>query len=125
MQSREHENVLLNLLQIAAAAILSFIVFFFVVPNHSWAGGAAIVCGLGEIMAAKAFWDRRHRPWFWLTLAAVSIVQGGMIVLIPWSKGRFPGMILLPIGLADYAAVYAVLKLVKSLESRSAESIPN
>ncbi len=124
MKSREQESVFVNLLQIAAAAVVSFIMFFFILPNHPGTGGAVSVCVIGEIMAAKACWDRRHHPWFWMTLAVMTFVQGALIILVPWPQTRFPGIVLLPIGLADYAAVYGVIRFVESFESRKAESSP-
>ena len=54
MKNREQESVLLNLLQIAAAAAIYFIVFFFVFPGHPGTGGAVSVGVIGEIMAARA-----------------------------------------------------------------------
>jgi hypothetical protein len=115
MKGREQENGLRSLLQIAAAAVVSFIVFFFILPNHPGTGGAVSVCVIGEITAARACWDRRHHPWFWLTLAVIAFVQGAIIILVPWPETRFPGIVLLPIGLADYAVVYGIIRFVERL----------
>lgn len=124
MKGREQESGLLNLLQIAAAAIASFIVFFFILPDHPGTGGAVSVCVVGEITAVSACWDRRHHLWFWLTLAVTAFVQGAIIMLVPWPETRFPGIVLLPIGLADYAVVYGVIRFVESFRSRKAEACP-
>src|ERR1700742_5136225 len=97
----EQESTWSSFLQIAAVAGASFIVFFFILPNHPGTGGAVSVCVIGEISAARACWDRRHHLWFWLTLAATTFVQGAVIMLVPWPETRFPGIVLLPIGLAD------------------------
>jgi len=115
MKSAEQESVLRSLLQIAAGTVVFFIVFFFVFPGHPGLGGAAIVCATGEIMAARACWDRRHHSRFWLTLAAITLVQGAIIISAPWPETRFPGVVLVPIWLADYAAVYGIIKFVEKL----------
>jgi hypothetical protein len=98
--------------------------FFFILPNHPWTGGAVSVCVIGEIMAARTCWDSRHHPRFWLTLAAITFVQGAIILLVPWPETRFPGVVLLPIGLADYSVVYGIIKFVESFEFRQAEPRP-
>jgi hypothetical protein len=121
MSGREQESVLFNLLQIAAGAVGSFIFFFFIFPNQPGKGGAVSVFVIGGITATRACWDRRHYAWFWLTLAAVFVVQGGMIIFLPWSKARFPGIMLLPIGLADYALVYGLIKLVEKFQIRASQ----
>lgn len=113
MKSREQGSRLLNLLQNGAVVVVSFIMFAFVFPNHPWTGGAVSVCAIGEIVAARACWDRRRHPRFWLTLAAITFVQGAIIILAPWPETRIPGVVLLPIGLADYAVVYGIMKFVE------------
>jgi ABC-type branched-subunit amino acid transport system permease subunit len=90
---------------IAPAAILSCV----------GTGGAVSVCVIGEVTAARACWDRRHHLWFWLTLAATALIQSAVIILVPWPVTRFPGIVLLPIGLADCAVVYAVIRFVERL----------
>ena len=115
MKGVERESAGSNLLQIATAAVASFIVFFFILPNHPGTGGAVSVCVIGEVTAARACWDRRHHLWFWLTLAATALIQSAVIILVPWPVTRFPGIVLLPIGLADCAVVYAVIRFVERL----------
>ena len=119
MKSRGQETALVGLLQIAAVAVVSFILFFFILPNHPGTGGALSVCLVGEIMAAAACWNRRHHAWFWITLAAMTFVQGALIIFVPWPQTRFPGIVLLPIGLADYAAVYGAIRFVESFEQKN------
>jgi hypothetical protein len=111
----EQESTWSSLLQIAAVAGASFIVYFFILPNHPGTGGALSVCAIGEITAARACWDRRRHPWFWLTLVATIVVQAAIVILTPWPKTRFPGIVLLPLGLADYALVCGVMRFVESL----------
>ena len=112
MREKEQES---GWWQFVALAVASFIVFAFILPNHPGIGGAICVCVIGEFFAAKACWDRRPHPWFWITLAAMAFVQGAIIILVPWPQTRFPGMVLLPIGLVDFAVVHAVIRFVERL----------
>jgi hypothetical protein len=120
MSDGKPESVLRNLLQIAAVAAISFIFFFFIVPNQPGKGSAIAVCAIGGIFAMRACWGLSHYSWFWLTFAAVFAIQGFLIVLLPWSTERFPGIILVPIGLVDFAFVYGIVKLVQRLHGQRA-----
>ena len=118
MSNEKPDSVLRNLLQIAAAAAVSFIFFFFVVPNQPGRGAAIAVCGVGGVMAMRACWSLSRYAWFWITFAAIFFVQACMIVVLPWSTERFPGIILIPIGLIDFAFVYGLVKLVHRLHAQ-------
>lgn len=113
MKGKKQESLLLNLLQIGGTAVVYFIVLFFFFPDHPVTAGAISVCAIGEVMGARACWDLRHHPRFWLTLAAITVVQSAIIILVPWPQTRFPGVVLVPIGLADYAVVYGIIKFVE------------
>ena len=120
MSDERPESVLRNLLQIAAIAAASFIFFFFIVPNQPGKGGAIAVFAVGGVMAMRACWNLRHYAWFWITLTAIFGLQGWLIVVVPWSAERFPGIILVPIGLVDFTFVYGVVKLVQRLHRQGA-----
>ncbi len=120
MSDGKPESVLRNLLQIAAVAAISFIFFFFIVPNQPGKGGAIAVCAIGGGFAMRACWGLNHYSWFWLTFVVVFVIQGCLIFLFPWSTESFPGIILLPIGLVDFTFVYAVVKLVQRLHGQRA-----
>ena len=125
MKSREQESVFVNLLQIAAAAVVSFIMFFFILPNHPGTGGAVSVCVIGEIMAAKACWDRRHQPWFWPTLAVDGLCSRRVdypCTLAPNEVSRDRARC--RSGLQIMPLVYGVIRFGESFESRKAESSP-
>jgi hypothetical protein len=117
MSDEKPESVFRNLLQIAAAAAVSFIFFFFVVPHQPGRGGAIAVCAVGGVMAMRACWSLSRYAWFWITFAAIFIVQGCLVFIVPLPTERFPGIVLLPIGLADFAVVYGIVKLVHKLSS--------
>ena len=120
MSGKKPESVLRNLLQIAAVAAVSFIFFFFIVPNEPGRGGAIAVCAVGGVIAMRAYWSLSRYAWFWITFAIIFVIQGCLIFVIPWPPERFPGIILVPIGFADFAFVYGVVKLVQRLRGRGA-----
>ena len=123
MKDERPESVLRNLMQIAAVAAVSFVFFFFIVPNQPGKGGALAVFAIGGIMAVRACWNLSRYAWFWITLAVTFSVQGCLVFIVPWPTERFPGMILLPIGLADFAAVYGLVKLVHRLYGQGASDV--
>ena len=69
MSGKKPESVLRNLLQIAAVAAVSFIFFFFIVPNEPGRGGAIAVCAVGGVIAMRACWSLSRYAWFWITFA--------------------------------------------------------
>ncbi len=111
-------SVVRNLLQIAGIAAVSFVYFFFIVPNQPARGAAFAVFAVGGGTAMRACWPHRHHAWFWFTLACVFVVQGTMLFFIPWSTERFPGAALVPLGLADFAFVYGILTLVRKVRAQ-------
>lgn len=115
MSNETQESVLKNLLQIAAIAAVSFIFFFFIVPNQPGKGGAIAVFAVGGVFAMRAYWSSSNQAWFWFTFATIFAIQGCLIFILPWSTERFPGIILVPIGLLDFALVYGIVKLVKKM----------
>lgn len=120
MSDEKPESVLRSLLQIAAAAAVSFIFFFFIVPNQPGKGGAIAACTVGGVMAMRACWSLSRYAWFWITFAAIFFIQGCLIFVLPWSTERFPGIILVPIGLVDFAFVYGIVKLIQRLHGQGA-----
>jgi hypothetical protein len=115
MKNEILSSMVRNLLQIAIVAAVSFVFFFFIVPNQPGRGGGFAVYAVSGGMAMRACWNQRHYAWFWFALACVFVVQGAVIFFIPWSTERFPGIILVPVGLADFAFVYGILTFVQKL----------
>lgn len=59
-------------------------------------------------------WEFRRKQSFWLLMAVIATVHLVITFCVPWQDGRFPGFLLIPIGLADFCVwfslVYIVLK---------------
>ena len=41
-----------------------------------------------------------------------------MLFFMPWSTERFPGAVLVPLGLADFAFVYGILTLIRKVTAQ-------
>ncbi len=64
-------------------------------------------------MAMRACWNLKRYTWFWITFAVIFVVQSFIVFVSSLPTERFPGVIIVPIGLADFACVYGTLKLVE------------
>jgi hypothetical protein len=78
-------------------------------------GRAAAICASVILLCAKIFWSLRRRVLFWLTLSIVTLCHVPLILLIPWTNKNYPGVVLLPFALPDFAIVYGALKLVEKM----------
>ena len=67
------------------------------------------------LLCAKIFWSLRRRVLFWLTLTIVTLCHVPQILLIPWTDQNYPGVVLLPFALPDFAIVYGALNLVEKM----------
>lgn len=84
-------------------------------PRRGTAAGASLALMIG---AVRVFWYLRRQPWFWMAIAALTVIHVVLIVLVPWNKRSFPAPELWPIGIADFAAICGFIKLVEKVMSR-------
>jgi hypothetical protein len=64
-------------------------------------------------VCARMFWTLRKYLLFWLVLLIVSLCNGALVVLVPWSSTAYPGIVLLPVALPVFGLVYGALGLVE------------
>jgi hypothetical protein len=91
----------------------------FVDPERGMAAG--ISSGL-LIVAIRAFWYLRRQPWFWMTVAVLTIMHSVLVLVVPWPNKGLSSPALWPIGIADFAAICGCVKLVEKLMSRGART---
>lgn len=95
---------------------VAIVISHFVDPGRGRAAGLSL--GF-MIFLIRVFWYLRQRPWFWMTIAALTIMHVVLIVAIPWTNKDIPAPALWPIGIADFAFIYGFIKLVEKGMSRS------
>src|SRR5882757_3733627 len=84
------------------ALLLSFpvaiVVSHFVDPGRGRAAGVALAL---MILSIRIFWYLKQRAWFWMAIAALTIIHVVFIVVVPWTNKSFPAPALWPVGIAD------------------------
>ena len=74
--------------------------------------GRAAAIGMTVILfAARKGWTLRGYAWFWILLTIIVALHVLLIVLVPWTKKSYPGPILLPFAVIDYAIVWGCVRL--------------
>jgi len=64
----------------------------------------------GVAIAIK--WKLRRHAWFWITMAAIVALHVLLILFVPWTTKWVPAVVIIPIGIADFYAMLAVLSVV-------------
>ena len=101
------KSVILTTLSVSP---LFFLFVYFGDPGRGRAAGvgAAVIA-----VCARMFWDLRKHIWYWLALIVAVLCNAALVAFIPWNSNEYPGIVLLPIALPDFAAVYGAFKLIE------------
>ena len=67
-------------------------------------------------------WDLKTYAWFWATLAILVSLHVPLIQYVPWTNTSYPGVVLLPFGLLDFAIMYGCIKVAEKLMKKDNES---
>lgn len=94
---------------------VAMVVSHFFDPGRGRAAGIALSMMIGGLWA---FWHQRRHAWFWMAVAALTIIHVVLIVVVPWTNKSFPAPALWPVGIADFAAICGFIKLVEKAMSR-------
>jgi hypothetical protein len=89
--------------------------FVFVYLGDPGRGRAAGVGAAIIAVCAKMFSDLRQSIWFWLALTSMTLFNAALVLLIPWSSKEYPGIVLLPVALPDFALAYGVFRLAQKM----------
>ena len=122
MSEKDPKQVLDSLTEkssILLALCASPLFFLFVYLGDPGRGRAAAISAFLILLCAKIFWSLRKYLLFWFALTIVTFSQIPLIWLIPWSNRDYPGVVLLPLALPDFAIIYGILKLVERMARRS------
>jgi hypothetical protein len=116
MSEQSPEQVLNNLTRKLALviALCAFPLFFlFAYLGDPARGRAAAICASVVMLCARIFWSLRRHVLFWLALMIALPGQIPLVVLNPWTNRSYPGVVLLPLALLDFAVVCGIFKLVE------------
>jgi len=91
---------------------VAIVVSHFVDPGRGRAAGISLAL---MILAIRIFWDLRRHVWFWLDIAALTLVHVVLIVVIPWTDMSIPAPGLRPFGFVDFAVIWGVVKLTEKM----------
>ena len=94
---------------------VAMIVSHFFDPGRGRAAGIALAMMIGGIWA---FWHQRRHAWFWMAVAALTVIHVVLVVVVPWTNKSFPAPALWPVGIADFAAICGFIKLIEKAMSR-------
>jgi len=86
--------------------------FLFLYLGSPGRGRTAAICAYAVLTGVRVFWDLRRRVLFWVSMAIVVLCHVPLILLVHWTNNSYPGVVLLPAALLDYAFVYGAFKLV-------------
>jgi len=94
---------------------LAIVVSHFADPGRGRAAGISLALMIGGV---RAFWHLRRHAWFWMAIAALTIIHVVLIAVVPWTNRSFPAPELGPVCIADFAAIFGFIKLVEKVMSR-------
>lgn len=97
----------------AAAVLTSPLFFLFNSVGESGTGRAAWLSAMAILISMKVRWELRKYLWFWLTMAFIVAAHFPLVLLVPWTSQWVPAAGLLPIMVADIAAIFGILHLIE------------
>jgi hypothetical protein len=80
-------------------------------------GRAAWFCAMAILIAMKVRWELRKHIWFWLTMLCIVVAHVPLVLFLPWTSRWIPAVGILPIVVADIAAIFGCLYLVEKWRS--------
>jgi len=109
-----------SVILIALCALPVFLIF--AALGDPGRGRAAAIALFVILLCGRIFWSLRGRVLFWVVLTIVVLCHIPLILLIPWNNRDYPGVVLLPFALPDFAIVYGILKLVEKVTRGSRQA---
>jgi len=94
------------------AILGNIVVSHFLDPGRGDAAGISLAI---LILSVRNFWYLKRHVWFWLDMAALTLVHVVLVIVIPWTDRSIPAPELWPIGIADFAVIWGVVKLTEKM----------
>lgn len=76
-------------------------------------GRQAAIFAAVIMVAAWLSWDLRKKIWFWIAILILILMHIPLVLLVPWTNNDYPGVVLMPVALLDFAFVLAVITLLR------------
>ena len=105
-----------------AVVLTSPLFFLFNSVGKSGAGRAAWLSAMAILISMKVRWELRKYLWFWLTMACIVAAHIPLVLLVPWTSRWVPAVGLLPIVVADIAAIFGCLHIVEKWRNPNSTS---
>ena len=110
---------------IVTVLCLSPLYFLFSGLGDPGKGVAALACASVPIVVCRVFWDWYKCVWFWVALTGAVSLQLPLVLFVKWGNKSYPGVVLLPLGLADLALVYGCFALAQKITKRTGNNSSN
>ncbi len=102
------------LLLVILCMIPPFVLFAFL-GHDPGRGRAASGSTIVIMYAVRGYWELRRRAWFWVVLTAIVAAHVLLVLLIPWTSKSYPGLLLFPVAVLDFAIVWGCFKLAQKV----------
>lgn len=113
------------LLLVIVCGAIPFLLFAFLL-NEPGRGRAAAIATAVIMYAVKGRWNLREYTWFWVVLTIIVALHVLLVLLVPWTSKSYPGLLLFPVAVADFAIVWGCFKLAEKVTKRGdAANAPN
>jgi len=100
------------LLVVILCGAIPFLLFAFLL-NDPGRGRAGAIATMVIMYAVRGRWNLRRYTWFWVVLTAIIAVHVLLVLLVPWTSKSYPGLLLFPVAVLDFAIVWGCFKLTE------------
>jgi hypothetical protein len=97
---------------IIGAILLPVLFLFLYLGKKDMARSVCIVLA-ATMFAIRIRWDLRKHIWFWAVIVLVLALHVPLFFIVSWPHGWVPGIIMLPIALADCLIIVGAVRFVE------------
>jgi hypothetical protein len=105
------------LLLVILCGAVPFLLFALLL-NDPGRGRAAAIATMVIMYAVRGRWNLRRYTWFWGVLTSIVAAHVLLVLLVPWTSKSYPGLLLFPVAVLDFAVVWGCFKLAEKLMTR-------
>jgi hypothetical protein len=110
-EAGDHSRISDRVFGVIAVVAASPVFFWFAIRGYPAKGRAAALSAAFVMLVIRFTWHLKNRVWFWATIACFACLHAGIVSLVDWQEKSYPGLTLLPIGMADFLVMYGIIKL--------------